>query len=44
MYKFHTLSFFCPFIFKNGLCILKVRKNQSMDCESVTFYKRSRRI
>lgn len=44
MYKFHTLSFFCPFIFENSLCILRAGKRKSVNCESVTFYIRSRRI
>lgn len=44
MYEFHTLSFFCPFIFKNGLGMLKLGKRKSVNCESVTFYIRSRRI
>ena len=30
MYEFHTLSFFCPFIFKNALGILKSGKHESM--------------
>lgn len=39
MYKFHTLSFFCPFIFKNRLCILKVRKNKAWTVNPLHFTK-----